>query len=227
MKNLKTKILFGTGLLFLIAAFILMLLNMYKPAGNPESSISEDSLPDSVVKFSADSNFRVVCDSLVHVWNVNTGTKTGEFTLNGNDFTFFGKVQDLAIHPDGKKLVILSNENILSAWDIPSGKCLLNNTDYSPTECGTLDFTLNGQFLFLVSFREATVDILRWPDLQYITTGNLGRYRNSFSWENLDGKLVFVFEEGDCLFKIEFPDGSNAGSPEFTMPQMVSETADE
>ncbi|MBK6966910.1 MAG: hypothetical protein IPH20_24165 [Bacteroidales bacterium] len=52
MRNFKTKILIGTGLLFLIAAFMMLRSTMNKPAGNPESSTSEDSFPDSVVKFS-------------------------------------------------------------------------------------------------------------------------------------------------------------------------------
>ncbi len=227
MKSFKKQMLLSSGLLIMISLSMISCARLNRDSKVKEGFPFADSLLYSIEKYSPDSSFRVVYDSLVHVFNVKSGKKTAEFDLNRSAGTFFGRVTDLAIDAAGKKLVILSDENTLSSWDIPKGKCLLYNPEYTPSTCDWLEFTVDGKFLFLVSFREAFVDILRWPGLEYITTGNLGRYRNSFSWENQDGKLLFIYEEGEALVKITFPDETNADPLVFSLPQLVSNPADD
>jgi len=174
-----------------------------------------DSTDNSLVEFSNDSSFKVVYDSMLHFWNCKTGIMTSEFDLMDSDLSSVGRIQYLAIHPSGRFIAIIDEDGILTAWNVKKGNCQRTATDDSFWRCSHLEFSDDGKYLMSIDYAEATVDIYGWPKLNFITTGEMGRYRNSFNWENKNGKLIFYYQDYDGDYKNVFPVKTSSGKLTF------------
>ena len=220
VKRYKIKFLV-IGLFSLFTASVI--LHFYP--GKPSNEISFHGIPEeaerTLVQYSPDSSFKVIYDSVFHVWDIKSGEEINQFDLSACDSIFVGSVKYLAVHPTGNFMVIADQDGSISSWDTRKGNCMKASHQYGPDDFNLIEFTADGKFLFAIDYREATVDVLEWPDLNYLTTGYLGRYRNSFYWENRKGKLIFYFVEGNNHYEIEFPHLTNSGKPEFTKPKIV------
>jgi len=164
-----------------------------------------NSADSRFVEFSSDSSFKVVYDTMLHFWNCKSGIMTREFDPNESDSVFISKIKYIVIHPSGKFIVIIDEDGILSAWNVKKGSCLRTLNDASIWNCSHLEFSDDGKFLMSIDYAEATVDIYGWPKLNYLATGEMGRYRNSFNWENKNGKLIFYYKGYDGDYKTVFP----------------------
>lgn len=182
---------------------------------NAITAYMPDSVDRTFVGFSNDSSLKIVYDSILHIWNCKTGTLIREFDLNSTDSIFVSGIRCLAVYPKGRFIVIIDDEGMMSAWDVRKGTCIRFITDNFIWRCNYLEFSNDGRFLMSIDYREATVDMYGWPGLNYIATGSMGRYRNSFNWENRNGKLIFYYEGYDGNYKTVFPVKTSSGQLRF------------
>lgn len=220
MKSFKRKYLVSVGLFLLVAAAFLSGLFLHNLINyiNPKEPEAEE-WDNSYNFYSDDSCYYFVVDSTIRVWNAKTHRKISEFDVGNDEYGNTMNVKDLAFHPNGKDLAILNNLNILTVWDIKEGDCIINNDEYCYQHLWVY-FTDDGKYLLLIDHRDPEVNVLRWPDLNLLGFAYLGSYRNDFSWEYVNGKIEFCYEEDDgFIYKTVFPEDEHADSLVFSEPQ--------
>lgn len=235
MKPHVSKNLTLIGLLGLIAAIIMLVLIMQRYADKNKLS-EEDSetfysdQDESYVEFTRDSIYKIEYDTNVRVWDTRSGEKISEFNVHVSGCPNYPKVKQMELAPSGKYLAFLDYFNIVSVYNIFSGECEGFN-DYYFDQSSHIYFSDDLKYFLIVDYREATVDILHCPNLEYIATGNMGYYRSNFHCENINGKLVFYYEVVDSLYRAIFPDDGHADSLVFSKPinvgKVVRENSDD
>jgi hypothetical protein len=231
MKPHVSKYLTLTGLLVIIAAIILLSLIMLGHAHKSKISeeISETVYSDqdeSYVEFTGDSIYKIKYDTIVRVWDNRSGEKISQFNVYVSGCPKYPEVKQIELAPSGKYLAFLDYYNIVSVYNIFSGECEGFN-DYYFDQSSHIYFSDDLKYFLMVDYREATVDVLQCPNLEYIATGNMGYYRNNFYWENINGKLVFYYEVVDSLYRTIFPDDGHSDSLVFSKPINVGEVVRE
>jgi WD40 repeat protein len=204
------------------------LLGRFLPLHHEEKELSEDysdfsdtGWDEPFVEFSRDSTYKLVCDSMVHVWNKKTGVLLKEFWFTDSDTVFTGNIEYMAIHPSGKFMAMLDEDFSLTAWDLEKGLCVYSGSTYPLDQYQCIEFSDDGRYLLMVDYEDSMVDIYRWPGLEHLTTGELGTYRNDFNWKYLNGKVLFDYEIGDSIYRIIFPENEKADSLIFSAPVNV------
>lgn len=228
MKKVSRKYIISLGLFllgaiaFLSGFFLRNMVSYFDP--------EVEEWDDSYSFYNHDSSYYVVVDSVIQVWNVKTHRKVSEFDVGTDEYGNTMNVKEMAFHPNGRDLAILDKINILTVWDIIEGDCIQYNDLYC-YEHHWLNFTDDGKYLLLVDYRDPEVNVLEWPDLNLLAYAYLGSYRNDFSWEYVDGKLEFCYEDNDgFIYKTVFPEDDRADSLVFSKPQIegrvVEDTTD-
>lgn len=170
-----------------------------------------------ITTFTSDSLFRIECDTIARVIDNRSGKTVNEFPVYSSWFKQFPAIKQIEIDPSDKYLAVLDNYNLLSLYDLFSGE-LEGFTDYYYEGSHHVYFSDDNRFVLIVDYREATVDILRCPDLEFIADADMGFYRTCFFWENKNGKLIFYYESGDNQYMTLFPDDRFPDSLCFTEP---------
>ena len=192
-----------------------------------EKKYDVDSLyrDDPYTIYSVDSIYKVVFDTIVRVWDVSSGEKINEFSVSVYGYPEYPKIRQMELDPSGKYLAFLDNLNIVRVYNIFTGKCEGVN-DYYFDRSHHIYFSDDSKYFLMVDYREATVDILSCPGLEFIADANMGFYRSYFYWENKNGKLVFYYEVVDSLYKTVFPEDGHGDSLVFSEPGLVFRAAD-
>jgi hypothetical protein len=175
---------------------------------------------DLYTGFTPDSLYKIEYDTIVRVSNTRSGKTINEFYVSLSSFPEYPFLRQMEIDPSGKYLAFLDNLNIVSVYDIFTGECEGVN-DYYFDLSSHIYFSDDSKYFLVVDYREAEVDVLSCPGLEYIATGNMGYYRSNFYWENSGGKLVFYYEVVDSLYKTVFPDDGYHDSLVFSTPVNV------
>jgi WD40 repeat protein len=176
---------------------------------------------DPYTIYSGDSIYKVVYDTIVRVWNTSSGEKLNEFSVSVSGYPEYPEIRQMELDLSGKYLAFLDNLNIARVYNIFTGECEGVN-DYYFDQSSHIYFSDDSKYFLIVDFREAEVNVLSCPGLEYIATGFMGYYRSSFYWENLDGKLVFYYEVVDSLYRTVFPDDGHSDSLVFSKPVNVN-----
>jgi hypothetical protein len=216
-------------LLVLIAGAIFLVLVIPKPAMKNKilGEISDTTRADEeniYTEYTSDSIYKIIYDSVVTVWDTRSGEKVSEFDVSVASYTDFPKIKQMELDPSGKYLAFLDNLNIVSIYNIFSGKCEGTNDDYIYESCH-IYFTDDLKYLLMIDFREATVEILRCPNLEYLAYGEMGYFNSNLNWETENGKLIFYYEIGDSLFRKVFPADGHGDSLVFSDPVNVGNLA--
>jgi WD40 repeat protein len=218
LKIRKYYILFGCISLAVIG--ILFVFAPQKPAKSNElyDQYNMDGLDSTpYVQYCLDSTYKVVYDTLLHVWNIKTGKKINEFEI-----AIFERIKSVVMHPSGKYLVIQEEFGELSVWNIRRGTQLNISKNFDSGDCNYFEFVEHGKYLLAVDYKEAFVSILKWPGLEHIATGDMGDHRSCFTWEERNGQLVFYYDI--ChryIYKTVFKERKHGNSAEFTKPLLV------
>lgn len=170
--------------------------------------------------YSRDSIYKVVYDTIVRVWDTRSGEKINEFNVCVTGYNEYPDIRQIELDPSGKYLALLDNLDIISVFNICTGDCEGVN-DYYYDEQIHIYFSDDLKYFLVVDYREATVDILSCPGLDFITSGYMECCPSNFYWENRDGKLIFYYEAGDSLYKTVFPDDRYTDSLVFSEPVNV------
>jgi hypothetical protein len=182
-------------------------------------SKDHDSM-DLYIDYTPDSLYKIEYDTIVRVSDTRSGKTVNEFHVSLSTFPEYPFLRQMAIDPTGKYLAFLDNLNIVSVYNIFSGECEGVN-DYYFDQSSHIYFSDDSRYFLIVDFREAEVDILSCPRLEFIASRSMGFYRSNFWWENQNGKLVFYFEVVDSLYKTVFPDDGHGDSLVFSEPGLV------
>jgi WD40 repeat protein len=172
--------------------------------------------------YSRDSIYKVVYDTIVRVWDTSSGEEINEFDVSVSGYREYPEIRQIELDPSGKFLAFLDNLNIIRVYNTFTGECE-GADDYYYDEPVHIYFSDDLKYFLVVDYREATVDILSCPGLDFITTGYMECCPSNFYWENRDGKLVFYYEEGDSLYKTVFPDYRYPDYLVFSEPVNVGE----
>ncbi len=170
--------------------------------------------------YSRDSIYKVVYDSIVRVWDISSGEKINEFNVSVSGYPEYPKIRQIELDLSAKYLAFLDNLNIVKVYNIFTSECEGVNEFYYDRS-SHIYFSDDSKYFLVVDYREAEVDILSCPGLEYIATGYMGYYRSNFWWENQNGKLVFYYEVVDSLYKTFFPDDEHGDSLVFSKPVNV------
>jgi len=191
---------------------------------NPEEKYDIDSLfcDGPYTLYSRDSIYMVVYDTIVRVWDTRSGEKINEFNVSVSGYHEYPEIRQIELDPSCRYFAFLDNMNIIRVYNICTGECEGVN-DYYYDEPVHIYFSDDLKYFLVVDYREATIDILSCPGLDFITTGYMECCPSNFYWENRDGKLVFYYEEGDSLYKTVFPDDRYPDSLVFSEPVNVGE----
>ncbi len=173
--------------------------------------------PELYIGFTPDSLYRIEYDTIVSVIDTRSGKTINVFHVYCNACPEYPFLRQMEIDPSGKYIAFLDNLNIISIFNIFTGESEGFN-DYYYDGSHHVYFSEDSKYVLMIDFREATVDILRCPGLEFIAEANMGYYRSHFYWENINGRLFFYFEVGDSLFKTVFPEDGHGDSLVFSKP---------
>lgn len=217
----KVHIIIASVSIIIIAAFLIITLRrelfskekafltgLYPECGNS---------PELYIGFTPDSLYRIIYDSVVRVIDTKTGKTVNRFYVYISTYPEVPLLRQMEIDPSGKYIVFLDNLNIAHIYNIFTGECEGVN-DYYFDGSHHLFFSDDSKYVLMVDYREATVDVLSCPTLEFIADANLGYYRSYFFWENKNSKLVFYYEMGDSLYKTVFPEDGHGDSLVFSEP---------
>ncbi|MBK7173742.1 MAG: WD40 repeat domain-containing protein [Bacteroidales bacterium] len=221
MKNKNRNILLVIGFVMVCLMAGILACRNHKPAPAPEiteAPMEENEEPYEIM--SPDSNYRIVLDTMAHVWNVRSSEKVCDFYIHYSAESLDMGIKQLEFHPKSPIFLVLDNMNILSAYDYISGSCIEYNDEYYEQR-NHISFSEDGKYLLMVDYAESAVEMLQWPGLKYIATGYLGRYRNNFDWKEKNGLITFYYDEGDGQCKIEFPHRTKSGEIGFSEEEVV------
>jgi len=175
---------------------------------------------DLCIDYTHDSLYKIEYDTIVRVSDTKLGETINEFYVSLSTWPEYPYLRQMEIDPTGKYLAFLDNLNIASVYNIFTGECEGVN-DYYFDQSSHIYFSDDSRYFLIVDFREAEVDILSCPGLEFIASGSMGYYRSNFWWENLNGILVFYYEDVDSLYKTIFPEGEHGDSLVFSKPVNV------
>jgi hypothetical protein len=176
------------------------------------------------IGFTPDSLYRIEFDTIVSVIDTRSGRTINVFHVFCTTYPEYPFLRQMEIDPSGKYIAFLDNLNIVRVYNIFTGECEGVN-DYYFDGSHHIYFSDDSKYFLMVDYREATIDILRCPGLEFIADANMGFYRSYFYWENKNGRLVFYYEVGDSLYKTVFPDDGHGDSLLFSEPGLVLRTA--
>ena len=184
---------------------------------------------DLYIEYTRDSLYKIEYDTIVRVSDTRSCKTVNEFYVSLSTFPEYPFLRQMEIDPSGKYLAFLDNMNIVRVYNIFTGECEGVNDCYFD-QSSHIYFSDYSRYFLIIDFREAEVDILSCPWLEYIASGYMGYYRSNFWWENQNGRLVFYYEVVDSLFKTVFPDDRHPDSLVFSEPvnvgKMVSKDLD-
>ena len=172
---------------------------------------------DLYIDYTRDSLYKIEYDTIVRVSDTRSGKTINEFYVSLSTCPEYPYLRQMEIDPSGKYLAFLDNLNIVRVYNIFTGECEGVN-DYYFDQSSHIYFSDDPRYFLIVDFREAEVDILSCPRLEFIASGSMGFYRSNFWWENQKGKLVFYYEVADSLYKTVFPDDGHGDSLVFSKP---------
>jgi hypothetical protein len=182
-------------------------------------SKNQDSM-DLYIDYTPDSLYKIEYDTIVRVSYKKSGKIINEFNVSQSNYPEYPFLRQMEIDPSGKYLAFLDNLNIVRVYNIFTGECEGVN-DYYFDRSSHIYFSDDSRYFLIVDFREAEVDILSCPRLEFIASGSMGYYRSNFWWENQNGKLVFYYEVVDSLYKTVFPDDGHGDSLVFSKPVAI------
>ena len=192
-------------------------------------SKNHDSM-DLHIDYTPDSLYKIEYDTIVRVSDTRSGNTINEFHVSLSTYPEYPFLRQMEIDPFGKYIAFLDNLNNVSVYNNFTGECEEVN-DYYFDQSSHIYFSDDSKYFLVVDFREAEVDILSCPRLEFIASGSMGYYRSNFWWENQIGKLVFYYEVVDSLYKTVFPDDEYSDSLVFSEPvnvgKIVSNDLDE
>jgi hypothetical protein len=172
---------------------------------------------NSYSEYTGDSLYKIEYDSIVRVKDARSGKLINEFQVYVNRYPQNPEIKQMVPDPTDKYVAFLDGENIVSIYNIFTGECEGSN-DYYFDDNHQIFFSDDGKYVLMIDYRDATVDILHCPDLEFIAYTSLGYYRNNFYWENENGKLIFYYEVVDSIFKTIFPEDGHGDSLVFSRP---------
>lgn len=175
---------------------------------------------DLYIDYTRDSLYKIEYDTIVRVSDTRSGKTINEFHVSLSTYPEYPFLRQMEIDPSGKYLAFLDNLNIVSVYNIITGECEGFN-DYYFDQLSHIYFSDDSRYFLIVDFREAEVNVLSCPGLEFISSGSMGYYRSNFWWENQNGKLVFYYEVVDSLYKTVFPDDGTGDSLVFSKPVAV------
>ena len=144
-------------------------------------------------EFTRDTLYKIEYDTIVRVSDTKSGKTINEFYVSLSTWPEYPYLRQMEIDPTGKYLAFLDNLNIVRVYNIFTGECEGVN-DYYFDQSSHIYFSDDSRYFLIVDFREAEVDILSCPRLEFIASGSMGYYRSNFWWENQNGKLVFIMK---------------------------------
>lgn len=228
MKLTKSGFISIMGCIVILAV---ILMTWYNDRPKSRSlSISENSNDDlnSGIDYLLDSTYKVVTDTLINIFKVETGDKVITLPLPNE------LINSIAMHPSGNYLVLLW-EYSLEVYNLRSVRMADSDTTKSCFEelpgldivdMDYTEFSADGKYLMVINYGDVEVKIYQWPGLKYLATAYMGFRRNSFSWENDSGKLVFSYFENNYIYRTEFPSDLNSDTLFFSEPVMIDSIAD-
>jgi len=220
----KTHIIIGTISLLILAGFLTTILK--------RELLSKDKTPQAYLYFhgqnhedyytvyTPDSLYYIEYDTIVRVIDSKTGIIKNEFNVYLSTWPEYPFLRQIEVDHSGKYIAFLDNLNIAHIYNLITGECEGVN-DYYFDGSHHIYFSDDSKYFLMVDYREATVDILSCPGLEFIADANMGFYRSYFYWENKNGKLVFYYEVVDSLYKTVFPDDGHGDSLVFGKPVAI------
>jgi len=246
MKISQKRLLILSGSILLVVITLVILFISYDSPKIYDNDISLAAVDEPWIEYLCDSTFKVDIDTVIHVYNTETGEKISTIDRP------YSQINSLAMHPSGSHLLILG-EYFLTICDLKKDDIsnfhedttftaddttwILDDTaskdevstwasdenEISAIDMNYIEF-IDANFFMLINFADAEVQIYRWPGLQHITTEFMGFYRFSFDWETKGGKLVFYYEQyrgSKAYYRTEFPIDSKGDSLFFTEPVLL------
>ena len=224
----KTRLFIATILVIVIAGFLITILKikLYPKDKTSQADLYSEwvNLQELYIGFTPDSLYRIEYDTIVRVIDKRTVKTINEFHVSLSTYPEYPFLRQMEIDPSGKYVAFLDNLNIAHIYNIFTGECEGVN-DYYFDGSHHIYFSDDSKYFLMVDYREATVDILSCPGLEFIADANMGFYRSYFYWENKNGKLVFYYEVVDSLYKTVFPDDGHGDSLVFSEPGLVFRAA--
>ncbi|HBC80351.1 MAG TPA: hypothetical protein DEO60_13150 [Bacteroidales bacterium] len=220
----KTRLFIATILVIIIAGFLITILKreLFSKDKTSQADLYSDwgNSQELYFGFTPDSLYRIEYDTIVRIIDKRTAKTINEFHVSLSTYPEYPFLRQMEIDPSGKYVAFLDNHNIARIYNIFTGDCEGVN-DYYFDGSNHIYFSDDSKYFLMVDYREATVDILTCPTLEFIADANLGYYRNYLYWENKNEKLVFYYEVGDSLYKTVFPDKEYSDSLVFSKPVAV------
>jgi WD40 repeat protein len=218
----KIKILqhvFATALILVVFALVFVKTHEKQEVFTTSYYPAED---DKIrVDFLLDSTYEIVIDTTIDIYKVKTNEKISSLDM------FYDPIRSIVMHPSGSHLVILG-EYSFRVYDLKKDNRLNKdietdfNYDYPEvdiTDMDYIEFSADGKYLIVVDWADVEVTIYKWPGLKLLITENIGNYRNTFWWENRNGKLFFFYEyRGDkkYIYQMVFPADLQADTLRFS-----------
>ena len=220
----KTKLFIATILVIIIAGLLITVLKgeLFSKDKKSQADLYSEwgNSQDLYIGFTPDSLYRIEYDTIVRVIDKRTVKTINEFHVSLSTYPEYPFLRQMEIDPSGKYVAFLDNLNIVRVYNIFTGECEGVN-DYYYDGSRHIYFSDDSNYLLMADYREATVDILSCPGLEFIADANMGFYRSYFYWENKNGKLVFYYEVVDSLYKTVFPEEGHGDSLVFSKPVTI------
>ncbi len=129
-------------------------------------SKNHDSM-DLYIDYTPDSLYKIEYDTIVRVSDTRSGKTIIEFHVSPSTYPEYPFLRQMEIDPSGKYIAFLDNLNIVRVYNIFTGECEGVN-DYYFDQSSHIYFSDDSRYFLIVDYREAEVDILSCPRLEFI-----------------------------------------------------------